>query len=229
MAAMSLSFMNASPNCDALFIGLSYAVCCIKSCEVISSNSGTFTAILRASSLVSNLAAERRPILIRAAEPHDDLAGAIQRKVSPKSFFYRFIRPKHYLTDKEVASLVNCDFVSQVGLIELVRHNLIMAIVAGARYWITSPDEAEIAFVVADAYQKQGIGTAMLNHLCSIARQARLKRLYALAIPDNEGAPRLLNKLGFPCDIRRDPAQRMMHITIHLTSAAPTEELANSR
>jgi GNAT superfamily N-acetyltransferase len=104
-----------------------------------------------------------------------------------------------------------------------------MAIVAGARYWITSPDEAEIAFVVADAYQKQGIGTAMLNHLCSIARQARLKRLYALAISDNEGAPRLLNKLGFPCDIRRDPAQRMMHITIHLTSAAPTEELANSR
>jgi RimJ/RimL family protein N-acetyltransferase len=81
-----------------------------------------------------------------------------------------------------------------------------MAIVAGARYWITRPDEAEIAFIVADAYQKQGVGTAMLNHLCSIARQAGLKRLYALAIPDNEGAPRLLNKLGFPCDIRRDPA-----------------------
>jgi RimJ/RimL family protein N-acetyltransferase len=66
----------------------------------------------------------------------------------------------------------------------------------------------------------------MLNHLCSIARQARLKRLYALAIPDNEGATRLLNKLGLPCDIRRDPAQRIMHITVHLTSAAPTEGLA---
>jgi hypothetical protein len=96
-------------------------------------------------------------------------------------------------------------------------------------YWITGPDEAEITFMVADDYQKQGIGTAMLNHLCSIARQADLKRLYALAIPDNEGAPRLLNKLGFPCDIRRDPAQRIMHITVHLTSAAPTEELANSQ
>src|SRR6516225_7904431 len=98
-----------------------------------------------------------------------------------------------------------------------------MAIVAGARYWITQPDEAEITFMVADDYQKQGIGTAMLNHLCSIARQAGLKRLYALAIPDNERALRLLNKLGFPCDVRSDPAQRMMHITVHLTSAAPTE------
>jgi GNAT superfamily N-acetyltransferase len=159
-------------------------------------------------------------LLVRATEPHDDLAGAIQRNVSPQSFFYRFLRPKRYLADKDIASFTNCDFVSQVGLIGLVRHNLRMAIVAGARYWITRPDEAEIAFIVADDYQKQGVGTAMLNHLCSIARQAGIKHLYALAIPDNEGAPRLLNKLGFPCDIRRDPAERMMHITVHLTRSA---------
>jgi acetyltransferase len=164
-------------------------------------------------------------LLIRATEPHDDLAGAVQRKTSPTSFFYRFLRPKHYLTDEEIASLKNCDFVSQVALIGLARLNLRMGIVAGARYWITGPDEAEITFMVADDYQKQGIGTAMLNHLCSIARQAGLKRLYALAIADNEGAPRLLNKLGFPCDTRRDPAQRMMHITVHLTGAASTEDL----
>ena len=163
-------------------------------------------------------------LLIRAAEPHDDLASAIQGNVSPKSFFYRFLRPKHHLTDKELAPLVNCDFISQVGLVGLVRQNLKMAIVAGARYWITRPDEAEIAFIVADAYQKQGIGTAMLKHLCSIARQAGLKQLFALAIPDNEAAPRLLNKLGFSCDIRRDPAQR-----VHLASAVPAEGLRTGK
>jgi N-acetylglutamate synthase-like GNAT family acetyltransferase len=76
--------------------------------------------------------------------------------------------------------------------------------------------------MVADDYQRQGIGTAMLKHLCSIARQAGISHRYALAIPDNEGALRLLNKLGFPCDIRSDPAQRMTHITVHLTGAAPT-------
>ena len=168
-------------------------------------------------------------LLIRATEPHDDLAGAIQRKTSTQSFFYRFLRPKHYLADEEIASLRNCDFVSQVALIGLVRHNLRMAIVAGARYWITQPDEAEIAFLVADAYQKQGIGAAMLNHLCSIARQAGLKRLYALATPDNEGTQHLLKKLGFPCDIRSDPAQRMMHITVHLTGAPPTEGLPTTK
>jgi hypothetical protein len=77
-------------------------------------------------------------LLIRATEPHDDLARAVQRNASPTSFFYRFLRPKHYLTDEEIASLKNCDFVSQVALIGLVRHNIRMAIVAGARYWITN-------------------------------------------------------------------------------------------
>jgi GNAT superfamily N-acetyltransferase len=159
-------------------------------------------------------------LLIRATEPHDDLAGAIERNASPKSFFYRFLQPKHYLTDEEIAPLMNCDFVSQVALIGLVRHNLRMAIVAGARYWITGPDEAEITFMVADDYQKQGIGTAILKHLCFIARQAGLKHLYALATPDNVGTPRLLNKLGFPCHIQSDPAQRIKHISVDLTSEA---------
>ena len=168
-------------------------------------------------------------LVIRATEPNDDLAGAIERKASPKSFFYRFLQPKHYLTDKEIAPFVNCDFVRQVALIGLVRHNLRMAIVAGARYWITRSDEAEIAFMVADAYQRQGIGTAILNHLCSIARQAGLSHLYALATPDNEGASRLLNKLGFPCNIRSDPAQRMMHITVDLTSATPSDGLRTAK
>jgi len=155
-------------------------------------------------------------LLIRAPEPNDDLAAAVQTQASPQSFFYRFLRPKHYLTDKELAPLRDCDFINQVPLIGLVRQNLRMAIVAGARYWITRVDEAEIAFMVADAYQKQGIGTAMLNHLCTIARQAGLIHLYALATPDNEGALRLIKKLGFPCEVKSDPAQRMLHITVHL-------------
>jgi RimJ/RimL family protein N-acetyltransferase len=98
-------------------------------------------------------------LLIRAVEPHDNLAEAIQLQTSPKSFFFRFLQPKHYLTDKEIAPFVNCDFVRQVALIGLIRHDLRMAIVAGARYWITRPDEAEITFMVADEYQRQGIGT----------------------------------------------------------------------
>ena len=82
-------------------------------------------------------------LLIRATEPLDDLPVAIQRKVSPRSFFYRFFRPKHFLADNDVAPFRNCDFVSQVGLIGLVRHNLGMAIVAGAFVQAISLDKID--------------------------------------------------------------------------------------
>jgi GNAT superfamily N-acetyltransferase len=151
-------------------------------------------------------------LLIRATEPHDDLAGAVQRKSSPTSFFYRFLRRRRNRVAQELRFCQSSrpDRACPTSGLSPERG-------------IGSPgkNEAEITFMVADDYQKQGIGTAMLNHLCSIARQTGLKRLYALAIPDNEGALRLLNKLGFPCDVRSDPAQRMMHIT-----GAPTSHIA---
>jgi hypothetical protein len=53
-------------------------------------------------------------LLIRAPEPNDDLAGAVPSEASPQSFFYRFLRPKHYLTDKELAPVRDCDFIRQV-------------------------------------------------------------------------------------------------------------------
>ena len=56
-----------------------------------------------------------------------------------------------------------------------------MAIVAGARYWITRANEAEITFMVADDYQRQGIGTAMWATLETCGAMARMKSGHLLA------------------------------------------------
>ena len=86
-------------------------------------------------------------LLIRAPEPNDDLAGAVQSQASPHSSIGSFGR-SITCPIKELAPLRDCDFINQVALIGLVRHNLRMVIVTGARYWITRADEAEIAFMV---------------------------------------------------------------------------------
>ncbi len=43
-------------------------------------------------------------------------------------------------------------------------------IVGGCRYIIVQPHRAEIAFVVVDDYQGQGIGTILMRHLAVLAR-----------------------------------------------------------
>ena len=72
----------------------------------------------------------------------------------------------------------------------------------------------KFAFIVGDAYQNQGIASAMLHHLAFIARDAGISDLHAHTLPDNRQALRVLDKLGFPCTAAHK--SNMMHVTLHL-------------
>ena len=60
-----------------------------------------------------------------------------------------------------------------------------------------NPDKAEIAFVVIDDYQGQGIGTLLMRHLAALARKAGLKELIAEVLPENTAMRKVFGKFGF--------------------------------
>jgi RimJ/RimL family protein N-acetyltransferase len=115
------------------------------------------------------------------------------------------LKPRFYL---------NVDFIRQVALLA----DLHGEIIGGARYYIWSPGQADIAFIVGDAYQNKSIASAMLRHLAFIARDAGITDLHAHTLPDNRRALRVLDKLGFPRTVARK--RNMMHVTLHLDSTA---------
>ena len=84
----------------------------------------------------------------------------------------------------------NVDFVRQVALLA----DLHGEIIGGARYHIWSPGQADIAFIVGDAYQNKGIASARLHHLAFIARNGGISDLHAHTLPDNRRALRVLDK-----------------------------------
>ena len=86
---------------------------------------------------------------------------------------------------------------------------------AGGRYIVVRPGQAEIAFIVVDAYQGQGVGTILMRHLAALARDAGLKELVAEVLPENRAMLKLFNKFGF----RIDP--KVSHQVIHLTLQLP--------
>jgi len=155
-----------------------------------------------------------RNYIVRAQRRDDDIIEALHLRAGLRNFYLRFLTRKHRLNNFEAAFYRNVDFVRQVALLADVDG----AIIGGARYYIWSPGQADIAFIVGDAYQNKGIASAMLHHLALIARDAGISDLHAHTLPDNRRALRVLDKLGFPSTASRK--RTMMHVTLHLDRTA---------
>src|SRR5262245_7012358 len=115
---------------------------------------------------------------IRALKPadQDKLLAAVDQS-SAQSLYRRFFFPKRRFTEDEIACFVNVDFVGHVALVAVLEDAGQNVIIGGCRYIVTGCGKAEVASVVVDRYQGQGVGTALLHHLAAIARAAGLKEL----------------------------------------------------
>jgi acetyltransferase len=71
---------------------------------------------------------------------------------------------------------------------------------------VLEPDgkRGEIAFIVADPWQRLGLGTKMLDYMIEICTDKRLDAVYAVMLSDNRRAMRLMEKMGFALEGQRD-------------------------
>src|ERR1700741_1627793 len=139
-----------------------------------------------------------RPIEIRALNPDDEagMLAAIDR-TNAESLRRRFFVTKRGFSETEKAFFLNVDFVNHVALVATVDEGGRQTIIGGGRYVLTEPGKAEVAFVVIDAYQGQGIGALLTSHLVNLARAAGLNDLAADVLPENVPMRKVLAKFGF--------------------------------
>ena len=144
-------------------------------------------------------------IVIRALRPQDrdDLMAAVDR-TSGDSLYRRFFAVRRHFTETEESFYLNVDFVSHVALIAVADENGQPIIIAGGRYVVGEPGEAEVAFTVVDKYQGRGVGAALLRHLAMIARQAGLRELVAYVLPDNRAMLKVFEKSGLKYTAKRE-------------------------
>jgi ribosomal protein S18 acetylase RimI-like enzyme len=156
-----------------------------------------------------------RPIEIRAVRPNDrdDMLAAIGR-TSTESLRRRFFVVKRGFSQKEIDFFVRIDFRDHVALIALADEDGRPTIVGGGRYVVVEPGSAEVAFIVIDGYQGQGIGSHLMRHLAGIARHAGLTELIAEVLPENTAMRKVFSKFGFKPAPRREP--QVIHLVMQL-------------
>jgi acetyl coenzyme A synthetase (ADP forming)-like protein len=120
-------------------------------------------------------------VCLRQAE-EGDVAALLQllQSLSPQSLYYRF-HGIPALSESSVRGLIGLDGRLATTLVAESGGR----IVAFAGYHRTSPNRAEIAFAVADAFQGHGIGTRLLEQLAKVALVEGIDTFHAYVIGEN--------------------------------------------
>ena len=156
-----------------------------------------------------------RSVEIRAfkADDRPDFMAAVAR-TGALSLYRRFFTIKREFSEKETDFFLNVDFVNHVALVAWTEEAGKSVIVGGGRYVVVQPGKAEVAFVVIDQYQGQGVGAALLRHLIVVARAAGLQVLIAEVLSENKTMLRVFEKCGLPMKTNREP--EYVQVTLQL-------------
>lgn len=159
-----------------------------------------------------------RVLTLRPCTPEDaPLIADLYRRVSDRALHLRFcssalsISPEGEAArlcggnPEEQAVFLAVDGGEVVGIGEVVRED---------------EETGEIAFLVRDDCQSEGIGTALAERLVEAAREMGFARLRAYLLYENHGMRRLLAKLPFPRTAEGSWGELCVTLEIGCTAAA---------
>ena len=165
-----------------------------------------------------------RVVVIRSVRPQDagPMARFVERGLSPASRRRRFHGAIKSLPSALLAALTGADQNDHVALVAEApeagaAEEGRMAIVAEARFVTEEPGQpAELALAVADAWQGQGLGAALMDLLCRQGRLRGLPGLQADVMVDNAAMLALLCSRGsIVCRHPEDTALRRIWVPLH--------------
>ncbi len=153
--------------------------------------------------------AHLRPITVEDA----DALQAFHLGQSAESTYMRFFAPMPRISDRDLERFTHVDHHDRVALVAEVGDRLI----AVGRYERLSPDEAEVAFNVADSQQGRGLGSVLLEHLAAAARERRIRRFVAEVLPQNRKMVQVFRDAGYEVTHAYDDGVISLHFDIDPT------------
>ena len=160
-----------------------------------------------------------RRVHLRAIRPDDkqSLREGFHR-LSGRSVYFRFFRPKRELSEEELKYFTEIDFVRHVALLAVLRQDGGEQPIGVGRY-IEINDarpirSAEVAFAVDEAHRGLGVATLLLRHLVVIAQAYGITTFEADVLADNEKMLEVFAHSGLPLHSTHEAG--VIHVSLSL-------------
>jgi acetyltransferase len=138
-------------------------------------------------------------ISVRPIRPEDaQIERDFVRNLSPQAKYFRFMHALHELTQDMLVRFTQIDYDREMAFIAVVQQNDKDIEIGVARY-VMNPDRhsCEFALVVADEWQKKGIGSYLMNQLMQAAQSRGFDTMMGEVLADNQHMLELTRRLGF--------------------------------
>ena len=142
------------------------------------------------------------PVTIRPIRPEDEpLMVRFHEKLSDRSVYLRYfgtLSLKTRIAHERLVRICFGDYDRELALVVEVRGAGGPEIVGvGRMNRIPGTDEADVAILVADAYQNRGLGAEILRRVVQVAKEEGVRAVSADMMPDNVSMQAICKHLGF--------------------------------
>ena len=164
---------------------------------------------------------------LRPIRPQDiERLQRLFERLSPQTRYLRFFSPVQYLDDRLLRHFANVDHRDREAVAAVIGDE----VVGVARYdrIPSQPHVAEFAVVVEDAWQRRGVGSALLSELARIARSRGIRRFTAVVLSDNAGMAALVRSLWPDARWRWDDGYRNVDVDLERALEAPVQTVCRA-
>jgi acetyltransferase len=155
--------------------------------------------------------------LIRPIKPEDEpMEKELFRRISKQTEYFRFFGYLGEVNHEKLIRFTQIDYDREIALIAKVTENGenlmagVVRLVADA-----NNDAAEFAILVADQWQGKGLGNKFMNMIMEIAKNRKIKKVYATVLNANTTMLHMFRKRGFtirPDDDQSSYAEKLLQV-----------------
>ncbi len=133
--------------------------------------------------------------------------------LSEETKYYRFMKHIQRIPLQQIQDFVFVNHRSDIAIVATVPAPYGEEIVAIGRYYLNQKTNmAEVAFTVQDAWQKRGIGTALFQHLATIAKRYGIRGFTAEVLRANRPMQKVFTRSPFK--VTSEPMEDVIHFVI---------------